>query len=172
MPELPEMETYKKLLTAKISGQKITNIEINREKSINISAPMFLQEVTNSSIVAVERRAKYLIFKLSSGKNLILHLMLGGWMFFGSDETSPNRTKQVILTFPSGHLYFIGLRLGYLHLIDDQQLNEQLTKLGPEPLDQDFSLHSFLQLIKKRRGVLKNNVSKPVVHFWDWKLLF
>jgi formamidopyrimidine-DNA glycosylase len=158
MPELPEMETYKRLLNEKIQGKLITNVEINREKSINVAPDQFTQEVKNTSVIAVERRAKHLIFKLSSGKNLVLHLMLGGWMYFGNDDDQPERTKQIILTFSNGKLYFIGLRLGYLHLFDEQQLKEEFAKLGPEPLDQRFTSPSFLEQVKSRRGMLKTTL--------------
>ena len=63
MPELPEMETYKRLLNKKVTGKTITNIEINREKSINISSLEFIQEIKNTQIIKIDRRAKHLIFK-------------------------------------------------------------------------------------------------------------
>ncbi len=154
MPELPEMETYKRLLNEKVKGQSITNIIINREKSINLPVPAFTTAVLHSTVLEVNRRGKHLIFNLSTGKSLILHLMLGGWIYFGSEEDSPNRTKQVILTTPTGNLYFIGLRLGYLHLLDENQVNEEFAKLGPEPLELP-SPSSFFELTKNRRGMLK-----------------
>ncbi|WP_332630795.1 DNA-formamidopyrimidine glycosylase family protein [Halalkalibacter flavus] len=36
MPELPEMETYRRLLSNKVMGQKITAVEVNREKTVNM----------------------------------------------------------------------------------------------------------------------------------------
>ncbi|MEW9125151.1 MAG: DNA-formamidopyrimidine glycosylase family protein, partial [Thermotaleaceae bacterium] len=42
MPELPEMETYKKLLNNKLAGEIITDIEVNREKSINTPSLQFI----------------------------------------------------------------------------------------------------------------------------------
>lgn len=157
MPELPEMETYKRHLNDKIRGQTITKININREKSINLPIPTFTTEVLHSTVLEINRRAKHLIFELSTGKSLILHLMLGGWMYFGNEEDSPDRTKQVILTTPVGNLYFIGLRLGYLHLLDNAQRNEEFAKLGPEPLE--LQTHtSFLELLKNRRGMLKTTL--------------
>lgn len=155
MPELPEMETYKKLLNKKLTGKTIIDVEINREKSINISSSEFVQEVKGKQIVGIERRAKHLIFKLNSGKNLLLHLMLGGWMYIGSDNDNPNRTKQVILSFEDMKLYFIGLRLGYLHLLDDENLQKELSDLGPEPLDQSFTFESFQENFQSKRGKLK-----------------
>ncbi|MGO4886417.1 Fpg/Nei family DNA glycosylase [Anaerobacillus sp. MEB173] len=158
MPELPEMETYKRLLHERVRGKKIDQVIINREKSINVPVPSFLAEVQSATVVEVERKAKHLLFHLNSGKTLLLHLMLGGWMYFGPDEDSPDRTKQIILSFQNGNLYFIGLRLGYLHLVDEQYLKEELADLGPEPLDPAFTKEGFFEHIRNRRGMLKTTL--------------
>lgn len=155
MPELPEMETYKTLLGSLIGGQKITDVSIGREKSINVPVERFTMEVKNQSIISVARRAKYLIFTLQNGSCLLLHLMLGGWMFFGKEEDKPNRTIQVKLSFGDQHLYFIGLRLGYLHLLSTEMINEEFQKLGPEPLTPHLTEASFQELMLKRKGAIK-----------------
>lgn len=158
MPELPEMETYKKLLDIKLTGKAITEVEINREKSINIPSLEFVQEVKGKQIIKIDRRAKHLIFRLNSGKNLLLHLMLGGWMYIGSEYDNPNRTKQVILSFGDVKLYFIGLRLGYLHLLDEQDLQQKLSDLGPEPLEPTFTFNHFQDILQSKRGKLKTTL--------------
>lgn len=117
MPELPEMEVYKKHLTSTVVGKTIDYVEINREKTVNIAATQFQSQVTGTTIQAIERRAKHLVFLLDSSFVLQLHLMLGGWMYFGSDEDKPNHSAQVILSFSGHKLFFCGLRLGYLHLL-------------------------------------------------------
>ena len=155
MPELPEMETYKKLLTEKIVGKTITDIEVNREKSINVSSLEFVQEVKGKHIIKIDRRAKHLIFSLNSGKHLLLHLMLGGWMYLGNEDDTPDRTKQVVLSFGDMKLYFIGLRLGYLHLLDEQDLQQKFADLGPEPLEADFTFDAFRDILQSKRGKLK-----------------
>lgn len=155
MPELPEMETYRQLLNEKIKGKKIKDVTINREKSVNTSSSWFVQSVKDHVVLSVDRRAKFLIFELSNGMKLVLHLMLGGFMYLGSEEDSPERTKQIILSFDEGNLYFIGLRLGYLHLHDDQSLATVFEKIGPEPLASDFSFSDFESLLHHRRSMLK-----------------
>ena len=155
MPELPEMETYKRLLNEKLTEKTITDVEINREKSINISSLEFVQEVKGKQIIKIERRAKHLIFRLSSGKNLLLHLMLGGWMYIGSENDNPDRSKQIIISFGDMKLYFIGLRLGYLHLLDEHDLQQELSDLGPEPLDPAFTFDHFQNILQSKRGKLK-----------------
>jgi formamidopyrimidine-DNA glycosylase len=153
MPELPEMETYRILLSHNIINKTITDVEINREKSINKHVQNFISHVQGKTITQVKRRAKHLIFELSSGQNLLLHLMLGGWMFLGNDTNAPDRTKQVILSFGDLKLYFIGLRLGYLHLLSNDELEEKLAELGPEPFE--LSAEDFHKMISKKKGGLK-----------------
>ncbi|WP_442593907.1 Fpg/Nei family DNA glycosylase [Neobacillus sp. D3-1R] len=159
MPELPEMENYKFILSQKIIGKTITSVQVNREKSINVSPEIFLNQVQGQKIINVERRAKHLIFYLENGNILLLHLMLGGWMFYGTQEDKPKRTVQIQFTFGQEHLYFIGLRLGYLHLYNSRDLVEkELSDLGPEPLDLAFTLKSFEALVVNRRGRLKTKL--------------
>ncbi len=158
MPELPEMETYKNLLQLKIAGYTIKSVEVNREKSINIAVSKFTNELVNNKITQIHRRGKHLIFDLSNGKKLLLHLMLGGLMYIESDGNTISRTKQVILNFGTQSLCFIGLRLGYLHLLSSEQVEEELSDLGPEPLQPSFTIQAFEKLIESKRGMLKTTL--------------
>ncbi|RIW38300.1 Fpg/Nei family DNA glycosylase [Bacillus salacetis] len=156
MPELPEMENYKILLMQRISGQQITHVEIGREKSINVPTTDFIRLVQNHSVKKVTRRAKHLLFHLDNDVVLLLHLMLGGWMFFGQEQDKPDRTVQIRLSFRNENLYFIGLRLGYLHLYEGlEYTNKELDDLGPEPLSPEFTAEQFIGLAGSRRGSLK-----------------
>ena len=51
MPELPEMETYKSLLQLIIGGQSITEVMINREKSINVPIEEFASLVLHQKAI-------------------------------------------------------------------------------------------------------------------------
>ena len=57
MPELAEMDTYKSLLNQKLVGRSVSNIEINREKSINVTSSDFVRELMEKQILKIERRA-------------------------------------------------------------------------------------------------------------------
>jgi formamidopyrimidine-DNA glycosylase len=155
MPELPEMENYKRQLHPLIGGKTVTDVEVTRPKTLNVEPPLFAKEVIGQRIVDIERRAKHLLFHLSGGKVLLLHLMLGGSMFVGRQADKPDRTVQVTLHFDENRLYFIGLRLGYLHLHTQNEVGELLEKLGPEPLEPDFKLSDFRPLISAKRTNLK-----------------
>jgi len=155
MPELPEMETYRQLLTPLIVGRTVSDVSITREKSINVPPEYFARMVTGTRIAALERRAKHLLFHLDNGQVLLLHLMLGGSMFYGSEAQKPQRTTQVVLHVGETALYFIGLRLGYLHLHAAQEAERLLAKLGPEPLAPQFTFERFLDVLAGRKANLK-----------------
>ncbi|WP_420490803.1 DNA-formamidopyrimidine glycosylase family protein [Neobacillus drentensis] len=62
MPELPEMETSKPLLNQKISGQTISEIQINWGKSINLTPELFIKTVDHQKIRTLNRQGKHLLF--------------------------------------------------------------------------------------------------------------
>lgn len=133
----------------------ITDIQINREKSINLKPELFKNTIMHQKVININRRGKHLLFQLQNGHVLLLHLMLGGWMFYGTDAEKPNRTIQVRISFGQQHLYFIGLRLGYLHLYNQNETEQKLSDLGPEPLEMTFTLNEFLKRIAVKHGRLK-----------------
>lgn len=163
MPELPEMETYRMLLSELVVGRTITNTEIERVKSINTDPDAFRRRITGQAVTRVERRAKHLLFHLTGDQVLLLHLMLGGIMSFGRKEQKPDRTVQVTISFGAEHLYFIGLRLGYLHLYRPEEAEQRLRKLGPDPFDPALTAERFAALLRARSGTLKSALTDQSV---------
>ncbi|SDC47345.1 formamidopyrimidine-DNA glycosylase [Paenibacillus sp. UNCCL117] len=158
MPELPEMENYRRLLSGLIVGRPITGTEITREKSINLDPEEFDRLLQGQAIRRIDRRAKHLLFALESGDTMVLHLMLGGIICYGTLQEKPDRTVQVRISFGDRHLYLIGLRLGYLHVLGPEQLIEALAKLGPEPYDPMLTPPVFLEKLADRKGTLKSTL--------------
>lgn len=156
MPEMPEMENYRKLISDQILNIPITNVKVNREKSINIEGDMFISELLNTRVIFVERRGKYLNFHLNNGRRLLVHLMLGGLLYMGTSEDLPQRNTQVEISFGEVTLYFIGLRLGYVHLLSAKEVEQVLGQLGPEVTDRRMDSNRFASIVKGRRGSLKS----------------
>lgn len=155
MPELPEIENYKSHLQRLIGGKTITDVEINREKSINFPTGQFKEQIINQSIMDIDRHGKALFFRLSTGQRLFLHLMLGGKLYFGTNEDVPEHSKQVIVTFGHASLFFIGLRLGYLHLITSNEYDKHIKNLGLDALNGHFSTETFTKALRRKRSSIK-----------------
>ncbi|WP_308634327.1 Fpg/Nei family DNA glycosylase [Paenibacillus silvisoli] len=162
MPEWPEMEHYRNMLAERISGQPIMKVQVTRPKSINVPVDEFQKELVGRVVWFVEHRGKMLIFHLDNGKRLLLHLMLGGlirYESYGAEEDGkPDRTVQVTIGFPQGELNFIGLRLGYIHLLTVKETVARLADLGPEPFDKWLTFEKFKERFKGRRGSLKTSL--------------
>ncbi|MGF7047511.1 formamidopyrimidine-DNA glycosylase [Paenibacillus sp. DS2015] len=158
MPELPEMENYRRVLSNHILDIPISDIKVNRDKSINVPVETFASALIGNRVIFVERRGKYLNFHMSNGTRLLIHLMLGGLMYYGTDEDLPERSTQVEISFGDYKLCFIGLRLGYIHLLSAKEVDQVFSELGPEPLDRRMNEERFVKIAKKRRGGLKTMI--------------
>lgn len=157
MPELPEMEIYRTHLERHVTGRQILAVEVGREKSLNVPAAQFASALEGQPFTAFSRRGKHLVFHLSGGRYLLNHLMLGGAIFCGTPDQAPDRTFQVILRLDDGRaLYWTGLRLGWLHLLDAAGLEAETADLGVDPLSVAFTPEHVAELLRGRRGALKH----------------
>lgn len=82
MPELPEVETLKRELEKTISGKIIKQVEVKVPKLVSPAPSLFSKELINQKINSIRRRSKMLIFDLSGGKFLLVHLKMTGQLIF------------------------------------------------------------------------------------------
>lgn len=166
MPELPEVETIRSALSKKIVGKTIKKIDILSPKSF-IGNPTLIQ---NKKIVDVWRRAKILGIGFDEGTSILFHLKMSGQIIFiakdrfiGGHPTQdmklemPNRSTRVIFEFAdNSKLYFNDQRkFGWVKILGKDKLNEDifLNKLGPEPLERDFSWEILKERLSKHKSL-------------------
>ena len=138
MPELPEVETIKNELSPRVVGQSFTQVTITDIKLVcGCSAEEVRRGLIGQRIESLERRGKYLIFHLSNGKALILHLRMTGVLLL--NPRGVDRYARAVFRFSNGHrlVFSDRRRLGLIRLVDDA--NTVVCKLGPEPLDESFT---------------------------------
>ena len=78
MPELPEVETVRRGLKRVMLGARVEKVELRRADIRVPFPPRFATRLSGRRIVALDRRAKYLLFHLDSGETLIAHLGMSG----------------------------------------------------------------------------------------------
>lgn len=158
MPEIPEMEHYRQLLSQTVTGKDIIEVTVARDRSINIRPEQFTAAIRGGKINQVSRRAKYIILHLQNSFYLITHMMLDGRLYYGPTgmtEGLPGK-PHVILDFSDGNsLFFCDLRLGFAHLVNQGQLDAIINELGLEPLDRDFTYEAMYHVYKGKRGAIK-----------------
>ena len=174
MPELPEVETIRRQLFKEVVGKKIKSVEIKLPKLTYFNGKKsdvknFSKNLNGARVTKANRAAKILIITLSNGYTLLIHLKLTGQLIYRAKNGNlkrgghpwpsatvevPNKWTHAIIHFTDGSkLYFNDLRqFGYLKLIKTKKIGEQkeLKKLGPEPLDKNFTAVKFSEMLKKR----------------------
>ncbi len=172
MPELPEVETVKRGLLKLIVSKTIKSVEHDWPKSFPNSQSDVDSFLIGASITAVRRRAKILIIDLSTDYSLVIHLkMTGQLVYVGSEPGSrfgaghpndslltelPDKSTRVIFVFnDKSHLYFNDQRkFGWVRLLPSFELEKRefISKLGPEPLEPEFTFDLFFERLKRRKG--------------------
>ena len=156
MPELPEVETTVRALRRPLIGQVITAMRNSWPRHIATpTLPEMQMRIINQRIEAITRRAKYLVFHLSEGETLIIHLKMTGHLFVTSAETPIDKHTHTVFELASRQeLRFRDMRkFGRVYLVHDPQ--ELFSKLGPEPLEASFTVTQFRERLNGRSRTLK-----------------
>ncbi|MGB8706573.1 MAG: DNA-formamidopyrimidine glycosylase [Dehalococcoidia bacterium] len=154
MPELPEVETIKNELSAHIIGRRFTDIIVCDAKPVKQpSVEEFRSGLIGQSINDLERRGKYLIFRLSGDNVLVIHLKMTGALLLNPKQL--DGYARVIFHLDNGsQLVFIDRRrLGALWLLENEQ--SVIGKLGPEPLAPSFTAETLAERLHKRQAPIK-----------------
>ncbi len=138
MPELPEVETIKNELAPWVMGQSLTKVNILDAKVVcGCSAKEARRGLLGRKVESLERRGKYLIFHLSNGSSLIIHLRMTGSLLL--NPRGADRYARAVFHLSNGHCFVFNdrRRLGKIWLVDDAET--VICKLGPEPLGKSFT---------------------------------
>lgn len=168
MPELPEVETVRRGLHELIIGRVVKSVDHDTPKSFPNATSDVEQFLIGATIQDVRRRAKVLLIDLSTEYTLVIHLKMTGQLVFRSREAVfgaghpndsligelPDRSTRVTFTFKDGaHLYFNDQRkFGWVKLLPTIEVPniDFMKKVGPEPLEAEFTPEQFAARFKRR----------------------
>ncbi|GGJ17936.1 bifunctional DNA-formamidopyrimidine glycosylase/DNA-(apurinic or apyrimidinic site) lyase [Deinococcus roseus] len=156
MPELPEVETTRKLIEPFVLGQVIEAID--HEKNHRYTD---LANVVGKRITELTRRGKYIIAHFEEPLEMIVHLgMTGGFRLQEGKHT------RVTLKTAKGTVYFQDARkFGKWQVVPKGEYAAlpTLHEMGPEPLSDDFKLEDFVKEMRHAGKVKPHLMSqKPV----------
>ena len=149
MPELPEVETIKRDLSALIVGKKILEITTDSPKQVKPSLSVVKNSIVGAAIRKIERRAKLLQIFLSNGQILTIHLKLTGRLLVRKKGAPRDDWQHVVISLSGNkELRLADLRrFGWVRLVKDKkELRKLLSEFGPEPLD-DLDLKKFKAIL-------------------------
>lgn len=170
MPELPEVETVVRDLREKIIGYKIVDFWTEWEKLVKLSLKIFKKEIAGQVVERVERRGKNILIFLGDNWVILIHLKMTGHLLFKNDDSKNNKYFEERVNQYIRHIWFLERnkekaqlefsdlrKFGKIQLIAQAELNsnEDLMKLGVEPLEKEFDLKYFWELTrnKKRKNI-------------------
>lgn len=168
MPELPEVETVRVGLQKLIVGKVVAAVTFDWPKSFPndmLSVNMFL---INATIMGVRRRAKVLMIDLSSNYSLVIHLKMTGQLVYRGEQAFgaghpngslvgelPDKSTRVICTFTDDSTLFFNdqRKFGWMRLLPTPEISniDFMQKLGPEPLELDFTKEVLYQRLLRRK---------------------
>ena len=103
MPELPEIETIKRVLDPQIQGLTIQSIIVDRPEVIAYpAADEFCRRLIGQAFSRLERRGKFLIARLSEGDRLILHLRMTGCLLLTPADHPKEKHPHLIFQLENG----------------------------------------------------------------------
>lgn len=197
MPELPEVETIARGLNKAVSGLKIIGVETDTPKLFKgPDFPVFKDKVTGQEILKVYRRAKNILFLLSSGQTMLIHLKLTGHILVTSDgivvkdgrwvvdRNSPlsdpqNQFIHVVWQLSEGKKMALSdlRKFANVLLFGPDQLSAYLKGYGPEPFEADFSLSYLTEVLSKKaqpikKVLLDQNVVAGIGNIYADEILF
>ena len=176
MPELPEVETVVRGLNRLILKKKITQVKHDWLKSFPNLEKDVNDFMIGAEILKVQRRGKAIIIKLNNGWALVTHLRMTGQMVYRGEENwgaghpnddflndLPNKSTRVEIDFEDQTKLFFNdqRKFGYMKLLPEPEIEELsfFQKLGPEPLEDNFTVEIFKERLLKK----KNSLIKPTI---------
>ncbi|MBV8689666.1 MAG: bifunctional DNA-formamidopyrimidine glycosylase/DNA-(apurinic or apyrimidinic site) lyase [Candidatus Eremiobacteraeota bacterium] len=156
MPELPEVETIARGLRDFIIGRRIARVRVGlRKMAVAPQGVSFSRALIGETIRSVDRRGKYVLMQLSSGRALVTSLRMTGRLVFQRTARRPHPYTHVRLDFEDGsRLCFADSRqFGRMRLVEPGQAWD--AALGIEPLSEHFTAQRFIGMLSGRRVPVK-----------------
>lgn len=175
MPELPEVETVARQLEPEIEGRRIAELEVMDPRWSRPVAPKKLgKQVEGARILGLGRRGKYLLLGIEGERTLVMHLRMTGnlvlvegedvldpsegrLLYRGERTTSSRHLRARFVLDDGRELWFTDpRRFGEAFLIDDAKLEQRFSRLGVEPLSDEFTPEALGEMAAGRTAPLKS----------------
>jgi formamidopyrimidine-DNA glycosylase len=157
MPELPDVEVFKRYLNSTSLHQKIESVEVRTGKILGVVSARKLQSTLKGQrFQSTLRRGKNLFVELDDGGWLLMHFGMTGRLKYFKDMGQDLPHDRFLISFENQyHLAFDCQRMfGKVDLIEDLEEFIREKKLGPDLLELDSV--SFRERFEGRKGAVKS----------------
>lgn len=160
MPELPEVQTVVSELATRLVGRTIMGAEVLWPRTVGYPEPeLFMATLAGQRVVAMGRRAKYILAHLCGGGQLVIHLRMTGRITIEPAQAPRDLHTRLVLRLDGGdEVRFADMRkFGRFYLLEPGEAPPlpSYATLGPEPLEPDFTPELWAARVAGRRGNVK-----------------
>lgn len=156
MPELPEVETVRRSLLPLVGRCVVdgTVHETRLRKPVPRDLPAQLRQDVWQDL---ERRGKYLLVRLQSGRTLLVHLGMTGQFYVRAGGSERLAHDHIVLRLDDGQdlVFHDPRRFGVVRLGQEEEFRE-LAGIRPDPLDPTMNAAVFRDLLRGRKKPIKN----------------
>lgn len=155
MPELPEVETYRRFFAEHAAGRTVRTVDVLDPAIVRNASPQALDRTLRGRRFGEPRRHGKWLLCPADGPVLLLHFGMTGDLVWSGDEPDRHRHDRLALAFDDGELRYRNMRrLGGAWLAHDEvELKDLIGRLGPDALD--VAREEFLDRLSRRRGGVK-----------------
>lgn len=160
MPELPEVETIKRVIEPQIQGRMITKVAVRRpEVAAYPEADEFCRRLTGQTVSHMSRQGKFLIIHLENKERIVLHLRMTGGLLLAPAQCPEEKYTHVVFSLDNGtELRFSDMRrFGRFWLLREEETDTctGMDKLGLDPLAPACNAEYLSSYLSKRRKAFK-----------------
>ncbi len=159
MPELPEVEVFRKYFNSTSLYKKISNVEVKSKTILGKISPRSLQtRLKSHQFISTAGYGKYLFAKTDNENFLVIHFGMTGFLNYYKNTEEATKYIRVLISFKNGyHLAFDDARkLGRIYLADDYKQFIKKKKLGVDPIREKINYSTFKEIIYGRKGSAKS----------------
>lgn len=159
MPELPDVEGFKRVLAKNALRKTIERVAVGDARILGkLSTQTFAARLQGAKLVEARRHGKHLMARIDRGGWLTLHFGLsGGLHFLRSHDGQPPFTRVSLDFAGDGCLAYSNKRMiGRVGLAADASGFIAEEKLGPDALDRRFDLDAFKAAVTSSKRDVKS----------------
>jgi formamidopyrimidine-DNA glycosylase len=159
MPELPDVEIFRRRLDDAAAGRRITDAKVKDARLLDgISAQELEHRLVGRRIRATERHGKYLIAALDDGGALILHFGMTGTIETSAEDAAAPKYEVLHIGLGEGRWASVTSRrkLGHIWLTDDIAGFLREHNQGPDALAKAVNAKAFATAFGSKRSALKS----------------
>ena len=174
MPELPEVESVRRLMASALVGQRLIDVEVVPDEIVcsGHSTEEVDAALRNRVVSGVHRRGQFFWLTFDSAPVVFGHLGMAGWIReVGADSLRLHSHGEAPLDEESGRPRFLKLlmkaengrqiaftdsrRFARIWLGDSAETNYRVKKLGPDAFNEPLPIEVLTRAIQKRKAPLK-----------------